>query len=205
MRSRLLGLPGLLVAATLGAQPIGQEVRVNTYTTGAQLNPSVASDAAGDFVVVWQGPGQTDGYGILGQRFAGSGAPVGGSFPVNTYTTDRQTLPGVASDAAGNFVVVWQSYYEDLSGPGVFAQRFASGGTTLGAPFRVNTVTSGNQDGPAVVSDASGNFVVAWQGEGIGGGGVSLPRPPPSRPPPRAPGPPPPPPPPRPPPPPFPP
>src|SRR5258705_200166 len=109
MRSRLLGLPGLLVAATLGAQPIGPEVRVNTHTTGSQLNASVASNATGDFVVVWQGPGETDADGILGQRYAGTGAPLGDNFSVNSYTTYRQTLPGVASDAAGNFVVVWQS------------------------------------------------------------------------------------------------
>jgi hypothetical protein len=153
---------------------LGQEFRVNAYTTGSQLNPSVASDAIGDFVVVWQGPGQTDAYGILGQRYAGSGAPLGGNFPVNSYTTDSQTLPGVASDAAGNFVVVWQSYFEDGDKPGIFAQRFASGGTTLGGPFRVNTVTSGNQVGPAVASDASGNFIVAWGGDGLGGYGVSF-------------------------------
>ena len=37
---------------------VGVETRVNTYTTGNQLNPSVAMDANGDFVVVWQSFGQ---------------------------------------------------------------------------------------------------------------------------------------------------
>jgi uncharacterized membrane protein len=34
----------------------------------------------------------------------------GAEFQVNTYTTDHQTSPAVAADAAGNFVVVWESF-----------------------------------------------------------------------------------------------
>jgi hypothetical protein len=49
----------------------GGEIRVNTYTTGKQVNPAVAALAAGEFVVVWQSGGQ-DGssYGIFGQRLS---------------------------------------------------------------------------------------------------------------------------------------
>ena len=34
---------------------------------------------------------------------------VGSEFQVNTYTTNNQKLPSVASDSSGNFFVVWQS------------------------------------------------------------------------------------------------
>jgi hypothetical protein len=47
---------------------------------------------------------------------------------VNTYTTDAQFGPAVASDASGNFVVVWQSYNQDGSHDGVFGQRFSAAG-----------------------------------------------------------------------------
>ena len=43
----------LLGAAVALAQPVGPEFRVNTYTTSYQAIPSVASDASGNFVVVW--------------------------------------------------------------------------------------------------------------------------------------------------------
>jgi hypothetical protein len=33
---------------------LGPEIVVNTYTSGAQRSPSVAVDANGNFVVVWQ-------------------------------------------------------------------------------------------------------------------------------------------------------
>jgi hypothetical protein len=51
---------------------------------------------------------------------------------VNTYTTSFQDSPRVAASPAGNLVVVWESFYQDGSGEGVFAQRYgvASTGTT---------------------------------------------------------------------------
>jgi len=36
------------------AQPIGPEFNVNTFTTSSQRFSKVATDTAGDFVVVWQ-------------------------------------------------------------------------------------------------------------------------------------------------------
>jgi len=52
------------------------------------------------------------------------GMPLGPEFLVNTFTTDNQYVPAVAADAAGNFVVVWQSYGQDGSFAGVFGQRY---------------------------------------------------------------------------------
>jgi hypothetical protein len=73
------------------------------------LQPSVAVDANGDFVVVWSSDGQDgDSYGIYGQRFDASGIPQGAEFLVNTHTTDAQSQPSVAMDADGDFVVVWR-------------------------------------------------------------------------------------------------
>jgi hypothetical protein len=44
--------------------------RVNTYTQGSQFTPSVAADAAANFVAVWHSDAQ-DGSaaGIFGQRY----------------------------------------------------------------------------------------------------------------------------------------
>ena len=143
--------------------PLGPEFRANTFTTGSQPAFSVAADAAGNFIVVWQGANQ-DGsaYGVFGQRFATSGIPLGPEFRANTYTTAAQGFPAVASDAAGNFVIVWQSDGQDGSNRGVFGQRYASSGAPLGPEFRVNTTTTGDEQGPAVAAEPTGNFVVVW-------------------------------------------
>src|SRR5207244_229479 len=108
----------------------GAEFHVNSYTTNEQSYPAVAADSAGDFVVVWSSYGQ-DGYerGVFGQRFTSTGASAGTEFQVNSYTTSAQMSPAVAADAAGDFVVVWQSFYQDIDFSfSVFGQRYTSSG-----------------------------------------------------------------------------
>ena len=63
-------------------------------------------------------------YGVYGQRYTASGAPTGPEFRVNTFTNGFQGYPSVASDPAGDFVVVWQGSLQDGSAYGVFGQRF---------------------------------------------------------------------------------
>jgi len=155
--------------------PLGPEFRVNSFTTGQQLFPVLASDPSGNFVILWNSDGQ-DGssFGVFGQRFAASGAPLGSEFRVNTFTTSFQALPSVAFDPLGGFVTVWQGYGQDGASWGVFGQRYGPAGVPLGPEFRVNSSTSGFQYFPALAADGAGNFVVAWQDEGLGGAGVGV-------------------------------
>ncbi len=151
---------------------LGAEFQVNGYTTGFQGFPAVASDTAGNFVVVWE---NTAGeFGIAAQRFNSSGAAVGSEFQVNDYTTSIQDHPAVASDAAGNVVVVWSSYGQDGDVQGIFGQRYASTGTPLGSEFPVNSYTTGFQGLPAVAADAAGNFMVVWEDYGQEPGGINV-------------------------------
>ncbi len=53
-----------------------------------------------------------------------SARPLGTESPVNTTTTNGQTVSSVAMDADGDYVVTWQSYQQDGSGYGVYAQRY---------------------------------------------------------------------------------
>ena len=128
--------------------------------------PLVAAAPDGRFVVVWHADGlDGSGYGVFGRRFDAAGVPQGGEFQVNTYTTGIQARPGVTMDAAGNFVMVWQSYVDALSKNDVFARRYDSAGAPVGDPFLVQTTTAavfGDQTFPAIDSDDAGNFVVVW-------------------------------------------
>jgi hypothetical protein len=120
----------------------GVEFRVNTVTFSQQWRPSVASDANGNFVVSWSDKTQDrDGYGVVARRFAASGVPRGADFLVNTYTASNQRLPGVAADASGNFVVIWNSAGQDGSDAGVFGQRF---GGLVPTALNVDTAVGGN-------------------------------------------------------------
>ena len=135
----------------------------------------MASDATGNFVVAWESYGSsgtdTSFRSIQARRYDANGTPLGGEFQVNTYTTNSQRYPTVAADAAGNFVVVWES--SGSSGTDSFAsiqaQRYATNGNPLGGEFQVNTYTTSVQSYPAVASDANGNFVVTWESDGSSG------------------------------------
>ena len=56
--------------------PVGQEFQINTTSTGNQKEQSVAMNADGSFVIVWQGPGMTDEdkEDIFARRFYPNGA-----------------------------------------------------------------------------------------------------------------------------------
>jgi hypothetical protein len=140
---------------------LGPEFRVNSDTQGPQDYPSIAADGAGNFVVVWAS-GDGSSFGVFGQRYASSGAPLGSEFRVNTYTTSVQYRPSVAADSFGNFVVVWDTFMQDGDNRAVFGQRYASSGIPLGAEFLVNTYTTSSQARARVASDSTGRFVVVW-------------------------------------------
>jgi hypothetical protein len=124
----------------------GAEFRVNTFTTDDQSTPAIGMDADGDFVVAWTSRYQ-DGsdYGIYAQRYNASGVAQGGEFPVNTFTTNRQTTPAIGMDVDGDFVVTWRSDMQDGSFGGIYGQRYSASGVAQGDEFRVNTYTWNEQ------------------------------------------------------------
>ena len=142
--------------------PVGSETQVNTYTTAQQSGPRIASDPAGDYVVVWQSRAQDgSGYGIYAQRFNAAGVPQLSEFRVNTYTTGDQLSPAVAMDTTGDFVITWSSSQNGVNG-GIFAQRYNAAGVAQGVEFQVNSNSTIPAGIFAVAMDATGEFVVTW-------------------------------------------
>ncbi len=155
-----------LAPLALSAQVLtfGSEFAVNTYTTGYQARPAVATAPDGRFVVVWSSPSQDgDSFGVFGQRYSAFGAKAGAEFQVNTYTTGGQGSQALATDAQGNFVVVWEGYGEGSSHSDILAQRYDANGAPLGGEFRVNTTTTIAQRKAAIAMVPDGRFVVVWE------------------------------------------
>ena len=90
--------------------------------------------------------------GIHGQRYDGSGRPVGAEFQVSDSGA-RYAPVSAAMDRVGNLVVTWHDP------EGVTARRFDRGGAPLGSGFRV---TGDGYHGHHVAKSANGNFVVVW-------------------------------------------
>jgi len=100
--------------------------------------------------------------------------PLGPEFRVNDFITGDQRYPGVAADAAGNFVVVWATDGQDGDGAGVFARRYDANGAPRGGEFQVNTFITGDQSFPEVAADPAGNFVVVWESNGQDGDSIGV-------------------------------
>lgn len=142
---------------------VGSEFQVNTHTANSQTEPAITSLAGGGFVITWASDGQDgDQMGIFAQRYAADGSSVGGEFQVSTQIAGMQYLPSITALIDGGFVVTWASYGQDGSDYGIFAQRFAADGSTVGGEFQVNTYTANNQYFPVTTALADGGFVVAW-------------------------------------------
>jgi subtilisin-like proprotein convertase family protein len=116
------------------------------------MNPSVAMNAAGSFVIAY--PWLNDV--VFARQYGPTGAPQGQPVSVNAYSGAAGIAePSLAMDAGGNFVVAWNN-----SNPlAVEARRFSAGGIALGNAFTVSTTGSP----PKVSMTPAGDFVVASQ------------------------------------------
>jgi hypothetical protein len=117
---------------------------------------AVAED--GSAVAVW-----SSGNEVYAQRFGDTGASLGSSFQVNTYTNNDQVSPAVGVAADGAFIVTWQSQDQDGHRTGVYAQRYNASGIAIGGEFRVNTHTNREQQLPTIAVASDGSFLIAWE------------------------------------------
>jgi hypothetical protein len=118
----------------------------------------VAMNDDNSFVVTWTTL-DGSGYGISGQRYSPTGAPVGGEFQVPSFTTGAQQAAVVRARDNGDFTVTW---LENSGTQDLFARRFLANGTPVGAQFQVNTYTTGLQYTYSFGMDRRGNFIVNW-------------------------------------------
>jgi hypothetical protein len=143
---------------------LGPKFRVNSYTKSDQIQPAVAMESQGDFVVVWTSWGQDgDLSGIFGQRFSRTGESLGQEFRVNFSSLGRQDHPDITKDTLGNFIVCWQRYVLDGEGYAVYARTFDRTAQLKGAEFMVNDPSPDWQVFPSIDSSAQEDFIVAWQ------------------------------------------
>ena len=93
----------------------GSPISVNSYTTGSQVQPDVAMDDYGNFIVTWSGPGLNSRgvavSGIFAREFNASGIPCPRQFEVDQLINGAKATvsqPAVGMDYAGDFVIGWR-------------------------------------------------------------------------------------------------
>jgi len=143
--------------------PLGGERLVNTNIADQQVDPAIAFDTTGGFVLSWSSRHQ-DGsdWGLFGQRFDATGMPVGVEFQWNSTTENSQQSVTLAADPDGGIVAAWQSREQDGDGWGVVARQLATDGTTLGSEVVLNNTTAGQQRDVSLAIAEDGQWLAAW-------------------------------------------
>ncbi len=110
---------------------------------------------------------------VVGQHFDAAGHRLAARFTVNVTTRGWQSRPQAIATASG-LVVAWES--TDLNPTttatdGIFVRRFDATGAPLAGEMKVSLTTQMSLvHDVALAADASGAFVVAYDGPGIGAG-----------------------------------
>ncbi len=150
----------------------GDEAILDTVDGGLVQAPAIACAPEGAYVVAWERR-DGDDFDIAAQPVRVGGPPVP-PIAVNTTTAGRQRAATVCNDAAGNFVVAWQSYGQDGDGYGIVARRFDAAGAARGGEMPINSTTADSQQHPAIACGRSGDFVVVWESRGQDGDGGAI-------------------------------
>jgi subtilisin-like proprotein convertase family protein len=82
---------------------------------------------------------------------------------IGTFVKGQQNQPSMASDAAGNYVIVWTTGGQDGSGNAIYGRRYNAAGVPLGVEFQINSVSAGDQTLAQIAMAADGRFIVVWQ------------------------------------------
>lgn len=103
--------------------PLGEAFRVNTFTQGREVSPSITSLHGGGFLVAWQddrtdASQQLDAYDIRAQLFDNSFERIDDEFTINTTYSHYQETPSVARWGQRGFITSFTST-AGLPGPGV--------------------------------------------------------------------------------------
>jgi hypothetical protein len=147
---------------------LGSAFAVSTDTVNGQLDPAVAVNGDGSFMVVWRSNGGAFKSDIHGQLFDHTGASVGSEFTVNTFTDGDQIEPSIAATADGTFIVAWEGPQGvAIPAQDIYGQRYDGDGIKIGSEFLVATgsLTQTN----AHVAAVDGAFVVVWNNPGQDG------------------------------------
>ncbi|MCH7700237.1 MAG: dockerin type I repeat-containing protein [Planctomycetes bacterium] len=149
----------------------GPERSVGSTWTGNQSQAAMAGTADGRTVVVWttptEGPPSGNARRVVARVFAADGQALTDEFRVSTAASGVESVPCVAIDGRGQFVVVWAAADAWYRPTGIRGQRFDLAGRRLGDVIAI--ADSAGAIEPALACGTDGRFAVAWlQSDGEG-------------------------------------
>jgi hypothetical protein len=143
---------------------------VNTDAAGdlrADIEPSVATDRSGNWIVAWSTDYRPGMHGIMIATSSTAGRSWTAPNLVSTGGTPSTTYNGaqVATDGAGTWMVVWSTFDESTNPTtfGIYLVQSNDNGAHWTAQMTVDYTLRGEDDVPRIATDRAGNWIVSWQ------------------------------------------
>jgi len=123
---------------------------------GSWYEPELVGDGAGGAIISWGGAD------LSAQRINRNGVVQWATNGVSVCTASgNQLYPEMIPDGTGGAIIVWTDTRNGNSD--IFAQRINSSGVSQWTANGVAICTAtGEQTGPAIISDLSGGAIIAW-------------------------------------------
>jgi len=148
---------------TAALTPIGSAVQVNTSTARDQRKPAVAADAAGNYMVVWQGQFPDAKHArVYAQQLGAAGNLIGAQIAVSHGAVQYEVAPSIAAGRT-SFLVSWLGYGETFP-TGILAASIDRVTGAVSAELQVNQQPLGANTQSAVAGNGSGSFLLPWEG-----------------------------------------
>lgn len=139
-----------------------------------QVEPAVAMNSSGNFILAWQAEGnEGSGSDVFSIRLDSAGDRLdSANILVNTQTKQPQRTPAIGIDENGNYLVTWQSQKTDAFSWGVVGRAFNADGSDAretndvlnSNDFLMNVNEKGPQTTPTISMAPDGKTIVVWAG-----------------------------------------
>jgi len=153
----------------VNGSPLGDTFRVSTSSVD-EIEPTVAMDRAGNFVVGWMRLDARNDYDPFYRRYDSKGAPLSDPTPLCSNRNGWQSGVALAMNSAGELAATWTKYQADDTAD-VMGRLFAEGGAPLTEDFVVTehrvgrqTMHAGTGANRIALAD-DGSLAVSWQGD----------------------------------------
>ncbi len=153
---------------------VGDVQRVSE-TDATDIEPAIAGDGRGRYVIAWLHLDDVNDYDIHVRRYGQDARPMGDAFLASADPTGWQAGAAVDASRRGDFVVAWNTNTDAGRDSDVYVRTFDADARPTSGDVRVNRHTDGRQymteargTGRVAIGD-DGRLAVAWQGDsGLG-------------------------------------
>ncbi|MBQ4360643.1 MAG: metallophosphoesterase [Proteobacteria bacterium] len=146
----------------------------NQFAKGNQIQPDVAMDSKGNFVVVWADDTDNNNvYNIKMSGFDSKGSLRFSNVTVHESASGNQTSPKIAMAPDGRFIVAWNDK-QGSSNINVKLRTFNADGKPAAAEQYLIGQTDGTRRNPDIAMDANANYVIVWDDDNDNNGAYQL-------------------------------